>query len=270
MGDLSTEIWIDSGDLSFPFVRYQSYTIDVGVVGKRAAINAADTLFWIGKTTRGTGIVYIAVGNQPQRVSTLAIEEKLLSSTDLTLATMWTYQIQGHEFIGINAPGLDTTLVYDAALKLWHERAEWDADNGWEALRSRLYVSIGVQQFGGDIDGKLVRLDSTVNTISTRTLKRQRTWPHMTQASMEPVVFNGVELSIATGDGDGTENVTMEISNDGGYVYGPPLLRSLGAPGRRMQRVRWLGLGAAYDRVFRISVSDDVTFAIYGAAVDTA
>ena len=37
-------------------------------------------------------------------------------STDLTAATMWTYQVEGHEFIGITAPGMRTTLVYDAVV----------------------------------------------------------------------------------------------------------------------------------------------------------
>jgi hypothetical protein len=36
-----------------------------------------------------------------------------------------------------------------------------------------------------------------------------------------------------------------------------------------MQRVRWLGLGAAVNRVFRIRCSDDVPFAIHSATVDT-
>lgn len=264
LGDLSTEIWVDSGGAGFPFVRYQSYTLDVGVVGKRAAINAADTLFWIGKTTRGTGIVYMAVGNQPQRVSTLAVEKNLLSSTDLTQASMWTYQIEGHEFIGINAPGLDTTWVYDAAVKQWHERAEWD--EGWLPLRSRLVTTVGVRYFGGTDDGKLVRLDSTLNTLSGRPLVRERTWPHLVAPGLEPVSFFGLELAMKTGAGG---NVTLEISNDGGNTFGPKLLRALGATGRWMQRIRWLGLGTAFNRVFRIRCSDDAPWAIYAAAVET-
>jgi hypothetical protein len=262
-GDLSTEIWIDSGELAFPFTRYNSYTMDVGCVGKRAAINAADTLFWIGKTDRGTGIVYMASGNQPQRVSTRAVEESLLGSTDLSAATMWTYQIQGAEFVAINAPGLSTTWVFDAAVQQWHERGEWDA--GWLPLRSMLVTSYAGEHFAGTADGKLVRLDASVNNLAGRVLVRERTWPHLKKASMDLLSFFGLELSMNTGYGG---VVTLEISNDGGKTFGPKLLRSMGAIGRWMQKVRWLGLGAAYNRVFRIRVSDDVPFSIYGATVD--
>ena len=263
MGSLSTEIWIDSGELSFPFTRYNSYTMDVGCVGKRAAINAADTLFWIGQTMRGTGIVYMAQGNQPQRVSTMAVEQALKSSTNLAGASMWTYQIEGHEFIGINAPGLSTTWVYDAAIQQWHERGEWSA--GWMPLRSMLVTSYAGEHYAGTSYGKLVRLDASINNLSGRPLVRERTWPHLKKASMDPLSFYGVELSMNTGYGG---VVTLEISNDGGNNFGPKLLRSLGAIGRWMQKVRWLGLGAACNRVFRIRVSDDVPFSIYDAVVD--
>lgn len=263
-GELTTEIWINSGDVDFPFVRYNSYTLDVGCVGKRAAINAADTLFWIGRTDRGTGVVYMAQGNQPQRVSTLAVEEALKGSADISKATMWAYQIEGHEFVAINAPGLDTTWVFDAAMQQWHERGEWE--NGWKPLRSRFVTSFAGEHFAGDAFGKLVRLDSSVNNLAGRPLVRERTWPHLKQATMEPISFYGLELSMKTGYGG---NVTLEISNDGGVTFGPKLLRSLGAVGRWMQRIRWNGLGTSFNRVFRIRCSDDVPFAIHGAVIDT-
>lgn len=262
-GELSTEIWINQGAAEFPFVRYQSYTLDVGCVGKRAAVNAADSIFWIGNTDRGSGIVYMASGNQPQRVSTIAVEQALQGSTDLSAASMWAYQIEGHEFIGINAPGLDTTWVYDAAIQQWHERGEWDAE--WLPLRSRLIVSYGGEHYAGDEYGSVVRLDKTADTLAGRTLVRERCWPHLVQPSMEPVTYRSVELSMTTGYGG---SVTLEISNDGGYTFGAPLIRSLGVTGRWLQRVRWNNLGSALNRVFKIRQSDAVPFGINSAAVD--
>lgn len=264
-GSDSTEIWIDSGNASFPFTRYNSYTIDVGVVGQKAVINAADTLFWIGDTFRGTGIVYMMAGNQPTRVSTQAIEQALKTSTDLSQATMWCYQIEGHEFIGINAPGMATTLVYDAAIQQWHERGEW-VNGDWAPLNSRLNTFYKDNQYACNDNGDIVRLDANVNTLAGRVLVRERTWPHIVQESMEPISFYGLELSMKTGFGG---NVTLQISNDTGENFGPMLLRSLGVTGRWMRPVRWLGLGSAINRVFRIRCSDNVPFAIYSAAVQT-
>jgi Phage stabilisation protein len=263
-GTRSTEIWINDGNAAFPFVRYNSYTLDIGCVGRHAAINAADTLFWVGQTNRGTGIVYMAAGNQPQRISTQAVEEALKTSTDLSAATMWTYQIEGHEFIGINAPGLTTTWVYDAAMQQWHERGEW-TDDGWQPLRSRLVTAIRGQHYAGDINGKIVRLDDSTHTLSGRVLVRERTWPHLIKDSLEPTTVYGLELAMSSGAGGA---VTLQISTDGGKNFGPMLSRSLGATGRWMQRIRWLGLGTAINRVFRIRCADPVPFAIHSAALD--
>lgn len=263
-GDLTTEIWIDSGGILFPLVRYQSYTLDVGIVGAHAVVSAADSLFWVGKTRRGTGIVYTAVGNQPQRVSTLAVEESLRRSSDLSGVTMWAYQTDGHEFIGINAPGLDTTWVYDAATQQWHECAEWDA--GWKPLRRRFTTSAFGNLYGIDLYGNFVRIDSGAYSLSGRPLVRERTWPHFIQESMEPVSYRALQLGMTSGHGG---KVTLEVSNDGGYSFGPMLARSLGVTGRFMQVIRWLGLGSAINRVFRIRCADEVPFAVHQAALDT-
>lgn len=265
LGLYTTEIWIDGGDSLFPFARYNSAQIDIGCVGTGACIVAADSMFWIGQTRTGSGIVYQMSGHAPARVSTRAIEQMLAKSTDISAATMWTYQVDGHEFIGINAPGLSTTLVYDAAMQQWHERAEWGA--GWTPLRVTTVCYVNGGQYAGDAQGNLYRLDPAVYTYGADPLVRERTWPHMVKASMEPISFRGLELACTTGYGG---NVTLEISNDGGFTFGPKLVRSLGAIGRWMQKVRWMMLGAAYDRVFRIRCSDPVPFNIHAVAVDDA
>ena len=177
---------------------------------------------------------------------------------------MWTYQVDGHEFIGINAPGLNSTWVYDAVIQQWHERAEWVS--GWKQSRVTHVCSYAGAQFAGDAAGKLYRIDSTVYTNAGDPLVRERTWPHRISQSMQPITFNALQLACSTGSGG---NVSLELSNDGGATFGPPLLRSLGAVGRFMQRIRWMPLGTAFDRVFRLRCSDAVPFNIHAAVLET-
>lgn len=265
-GSYITEPWIDSGGAAFPFIRYNSAQVDVGCVGVNAAIVASDAAFWVGQTRTGRGIVYRMNGHAPVRVSTRAIEQMLAKSTDLSQVTMWTYQVDGHEFIGINAPGLSTTLVYDAAMEQWHERAEWNYNSvaGWSPLRIKNICFVNGGHYGGDELGNLYRLDAASYVYGTSPIVRERTWPHLVTASMEPMTFAGLELACTTGYGG---SVTLEMSNNGGATFGPPLQRSLGAVGQWMQKVRWMMLGTAHDRVFRIRCSDAVPFTINAAAV---
>lgn len=260
-GTASIEVWIDSGGADFPFVRYNSTPIDVGIVGRRAAVNAADTLFFVGQTPRGAGTVYVMSGHQPVRVSTQAVEEAL-AGADLSQCSMWAYQIAGAEFVGVNAPGMATTWVYDAAAKQWHERGEW-VDGDWAPLRVDCLVTLAGVHYAS-AGTKLYTQRETVTTLAGDPLMRERTWPHLVTASDEPVSYPGLSLQCTTGYGG---NVTLEISNNGGFTFGPPLKRSLGAIGRWMQPVRWLMLGSAKDRVFRLRCADDVPLTIHGATL---
>lgn len=262
-GSRSTEVWIDAGGADFPLARYNSTPIDIGCVGKRAVIKAADSLIFIGATERGQGIVYMMAGHQPRRISNRAIEELLAQSTDLSAVTMWAYQIDGAEFVAINAPGLDTTLVWDAAADQWHERAELDAGDLIPLRVTDVNYFEGEHYATGDSSDYV--FDADEYTYAGDAMPRIRTWPHMKSQSAEPMNFRSLELACSTGHGG---NVTLEVSNDGGYTFGAPLLRSLGVEGRRMQRVRWHFLGASRDRVFRLQCSDDVLFNVHSAHVD--
>lgn len=263
IGSRSIEIWINSGDPDFPFTRYNSTPINVGVVGNRAACIAADALVWVGRTDRGAGYVYAMLGHQPQRISTQAVEEGIAQATEISQCVMWTYHEAGNEFVGVSAPGMATTWVYDFSTQQWHERAELLSG---DFIPSRIdQVTFVDDAHYGTAGSSVYRIANDVRTLAGDPLPRERTWPHLISPSMEPVSYRGLQLACTTGYGG---NITLEISNDGGYVWGPPLPKSLGATGRRMQPVRWLNLGTAIDRVFRLRCTDDVPLTIHGAVVD--
>jgi hypothetical protein len=262
----SREIWVDSGGADFPFTRYNSFPSEVGCVGPHAVVSAAGTVYLVGATERGTAIVYEDSGTRPTPISNSAIEQILRTCTDLSKIEMMAYQPEGAEFIVIRGPGMKTCPVYDAKSKLWHERAEW-VSGDWDSLDWSFVTAVGKEHYGGDINGKVFRLDKNVNQYSGRQLVRERTWPHLVSPMLEPTSYRGLEISAKTG-ATTPGVITLQISNDGGNNFGPPLLRSLGAAGRFMERIRWLGLGSAINRVFRIRCSDNVPFAIYSASVD--
>ena len=265
-GSRSIEVWINSGGEAFPFTAYQGTPIDVGIVGRRAVCRAADTLVWVGQTNRGGPTVYKLVGYQPVRISDQFVEQQL-QAADYGTATCWTYQEAGAEFVCINATGMNTTLVWDAATGQWHERAEYTA-GAWAPFRvehaayfnGKHYVSAGT---------KLYRMSRDYTDLAGDALMRERTWPHLVSPSLEPVSYRSLEVRCTTGS-ETTGAMTLEISNDGGSVFGAPLERSLGDAGQRQKRVRWLGLGTCPgggSRVFRLRSSSDVPLTITGATI---
>lgn len=267
MGSRSTEVWINSGSPDFPFTRYQGTPIDVGVVGPRAVCEAAESIVWVGQTLRGGPYVYTLNGYQTVRISTQAIEQQLQKSTDISQARVWCYQEAGAEFVAVDAPGLSTTWVWDAATRQWHERGELVAGD-WIPSRVEFGAYFANEHFvaGGT---KLYRMSREFHSLAGDMLVRERTWPHLVNPSLEPLTVRSLELRCTTGDAT-AGTITLEVSNDGGSVFASPLARSLGASGQRAQRVRWGPLGtcpAGGSRVHRLRCADAVPLTIQGAAI---
>lgn len=261
----STEVWIYDGASDFPLVRYNSTPIAVGAVGLRSVVEAADTLIFVGRTKRGTGIVYKMVGHQSVRISNTAVETALQASgVDLTQCVLWVQQKAGAEFVCVNAPGMSTSWCWDAASNQWHERGEM-VNGDWAPFRVDQVASVGSTHhaFAGNV---MYRMADDVYSIGSDPLVRSRVWPHFPNPAMEPISVFGLELMCTTGRGG---QIMLRISKDGGATFGAWLLRSLGVVGRWMQRVRWLGLGSGLDMVYELRVSDAVPLTINQASLDT-
>jgi hypothetical protein len=268
-GTKSTEVWINSGDPDFPLARYQGTPIDVGIVGARAVCRAAGSLFWIGKTTTGGPYCYTLEGYQPRRASTQTVEQQLLKSTDIASTRVWSYQDAGGEFVCVNAPGLETTWVYDLSTKLWHERGEL---SGGDWAPSRIVHAAsrnGTHYVAGGT--KLYKMSRDYHSLAGDALVRERTFPHLVGPSFDSVPYRSLELRCTTGEETAPGAITLESSNDGGRTWFSPLQRSLGNTGARTQRVRWLGLGtcpAGGSRVFRLRSSSAVPLTLQGVVIE--
>ena len=267
LGQRSIEVWVDSGGADFPFVRYQGTPIDVGVVGYRAWTTAGGSIVWVGSSIKGGPYVYMLNGYQAQRISNQSIEQQLAKSTDIASARVWSYQDAGSEFALFDIPGAETTWAYDLATQQWHERGEKD---GGDWIPSRVvhhFYFNNVHYVAGG--SKLYRMSRDYHDLAGDPLVRERTWAHLRSPSLEPVPYRSLEVLCTTGDTTAA-NITLEVSNDNGAVFGAPLARSLGAVGRRVQRVRWGPLGtcpAGASRVHRLRTSDAVPLTIQGATI---
>lgn len=132
---------------------------------------------WVGQTTRGGPYVYTLEGYQPRRISTQSVEQALLRSTDLSAATLWTYQDAGGEFVCLDAPGLDTTWVWDAATRLWHERGELYSGVWTPSRITHAAYRSGVMYATGGT--KLYRMSRSYYDLAGDALVRERTFPHI-------------------------------------------------------------------------------------------
>lgn len=116
-----TEVWWDSGNVAFPFQRYDAALIARGLPqGAPYCVCSEDnTVFWMGDD----GIFYRLDNYAPKRISTHAMEtawaQYPLRFTD---SSCFVLDQEGHKFIIINFPSGNATWVYDISSGLWHQR----------------------------------------------------------------------------------------------------------------------------------------------------
>ena len=119
--DTKTVVYYDSGNV-FPFDVIPGSDMDQGCAAEFSTALLANTIFWLGADERGNGVVWMANGYTPQRISNHAVEFALQGYTRIDDAIALTIQDQGHYFYVLYFPTPSTTWVYDTATGMWHQR----------------------------------------------------------------------------------------------------------------------------------------------------
>lgn len=263
-GQQTVEVWFNQGGADFPFARNQGASMEVGCIATFSAQKLDNGVMWLGRDKNGSGMVYRSNGYQPQRVSTVAVEEALQSSTDLSQAVAYVYQQDGQTFYCLNAPGVPSTWCYEIASGAWHERCDLDQAGEFTALRVDNHAyALGLHLMGDDT-GNVYKLDKTKNTFNGSVRKCTRISPHESVPSLDRLQFNEFILDCTTGNAaQGIDPIAeLSWSDDGGFTYGNPIQRSIGKVGQYFARVFWNRLGMGRDRVWRLDFSGDAPFSI--------
>lgn len=272
-GEQSTEVWFNSGDAQFPFSRVSGAFIEVGCIARFSVAKTKESVFWLAADKDGQGLVYMANGYKPQKISTHAIDEAIQGYSNIEDAVAYTYQEDGHTFYVLNFPTANTTWVYDVSTSLWHERA-YTSNGDLGRHRGICHAFAHGKHVVGDYEnGKLYELSSSVYTDDGAAITRRRITPHVS-SGMRRVFYNGLQIDIESGVGlDGTGQGTdpkmmLTYSDDGGSSWSNEKWASMGKIGKRKTRAKWNRMGASRDRVFSITVTDPVKVVLLGAELD--
>jgi hypothetical protein len=269
-GERTTEVWYNSGDLNFPFARINGANMQTGCSAPFSVVSMDNSVFWLGNSQDGKGIVYRAQGYSPQRISTHAIERAINDTGDLSGIRGYTYQQDGHSFYVLTGGNLETTFVYDASTQLWHERAFLEEDGTWSThLASSCMFAFGKHIVGDRTNGNIYEMSLDVYSDAGNEIKRQRTFTHIHDEAKR---FRINELQVDFEYGVGLQSgqgfnplAWLEISDDGAKTWGSELQASIGAVGNYKTRAVWRKLGYGDLITFRVSISDPVKVSICGA-----
>jgi hypothetical protein len=275
-GETSTEVYFNSGNSDFPFERINGAFIEIGCAAKFSPAKIDNTVYWLAADDRGYGTVQRANGYTPQRVSDHGVEYAISQMSRIDDAVSYTYQQGGHSFYVLNFPTAQQTWVFDSSTNMWHQRAWRDpASNQLKRHRAQCQMTFAGLTIVGDWErGLLYVLDPDYYTDNGDPIARIRTCPHLSDPDYRWQFYDSLQIDMQTGVGlDGgvvpgsDPKAMLQWSDDGGYSWSNELWASIGKIGERRKRVRWTRLGKSRDRVFQVTITDPVSVAFIGAAV---
>lgn len=272
LGDVTSEVWYDTGNSSFPFGLHPSGRVPRGIAAGFSVAVAGGTLVWLSKTSIGFGQVVRAGGFTPEVISDFALETALSSYSVISDAVADVIDWCGHTFYLLSFPTANATWFYDLRTGKWAEWETWMSEaNDYAAWRPRFHaVAFGEHRILDSSTGDVYRLDADSATdVDSRPIRRLRRAPCLDD-ELRRVFFSALELDIepgvGTATGDGADpQIGLRFSNDGGKTWGSQILRSIGKLGEYLTRVRWTRLGQARRRVFEVTGSAPVPYRITGA-----
>lgn len=272
LGFDSIEVFQDTGNADFPFERVPGAFIEKGCAAAFSVQVMDNKLYWLGQDKSGKGIVFVAQGYQPQRISTHAIEHAITRYGDISDAVGWSYQEAGHYFYVLNFPTAETSWCFDATTRQWHER-QFNNAGALERHRANHHSFAYSKHIIGDYQtGKLYELSNDVYADNTVEIFRRRITPHISSDGNR-VFYPSLQLDIETGVGldgiaQGTDPQAMlRWSDDGGHTWSNEYWQPIGKIGQTKARAIWRRLGSARDRVFEVTITDPVKNAWIGADI---
>ena len=148
-------------------------------VGCAAALSVAkldNTVFFLGRSNHGTGLVYKLNQYSPQIISNRGIEYLINTFERMDDAFAYTYQKNGHSFYVLTFPTANKTLVYDAAIQdndlAWSVRETY----GLGRDRASCYAfAFGKHLVGDFVSGVLYELDENTHTDAGNPIVWSRT-----------------------------------------------------------------------------------------------
>jgi hypothetical protein len=273
-GELTTEVWFNSGASDFTFQRMPGVFIEHGCAAAYSIAKIDLALFWVGRDLQGQGVVFIGRNYTADRISTPALEAEMATYPRIDDAVGFSYMQAGHAFYVLTFPSANKTWAFDVTSQQWAERAYLAPDGSLARHRMIAHTVHNGQNVVLDWEnGNLYALDLNAYTDNGNPIKRIRSFPHIAGSDGNRILFRQFIADMEVGQGmpDGSApQIFLRWSDTRGATWGEPVANDFGAIGEFYTSIQWQRLGYARDRVFELSWTAPVRTALNGAWIDVS
>ena len=264
LGDKSAEWWYNDGSTNPPYAPLKNNRMTQGIAAPLTFVTSNNTSTWVSQNENGGVRVIRASGSSPQYISTPAWEREW-SSYDVKDAYAFAITWHGHDWYVLTFPvadhGWGRTFLYDA-LGGWFEWGDYREEEGeYQKHPMTAHYYFDFKHVIGDADGDLHLMEEGIYTNNGTTIISERICSPIHE-NRRRHSYNLLEVDTEKADG-GT--LRMNHSDDGGRSWKKWRTTSMGSVGDTRARVRFYKLGSAYDRAYRVRISDAVPRRFLGA-----
>ena len=256
-GQRTTEFWGDSGAADFPLARIGSSAIEWGLAARWSLTKFDNSLMFLRRNKLGAVQVCQLMGTQAVPVSNPELDYVFSTYASVENATAFAYMVSGHPMYQINFPTPGESWLYDGLTKAW-SRVQY----GSGRHRGEIQMNFLNKPYVSDYDnGKVYLLDQGAYTDDGAAIIREFTSRHNKTGDFSSISALWLEMEAGVGlnAGQGSDpKVMLQISRDGGHVWGQELVGSIGKLGAYKQRALWNRLGRARDWLFKFRCTDPV------------
>jgi hypothetical protein len=265
--ELSTEFWINSGGLNFPYSRISGAAMEWGIAARWTVAKFDNSLIWLAKNRLGEIQVMRLNGYTPERVSTSDIENIINKYTNVSGASAFSYMHNGHPFYQLNFD--QGSWLYDGLSGAWSQLKGY----GINRHRAEMATLFGDRVIVSDFEnGNFYEPKGDQYTDNGEPLISELIGRHVFD-NEERLAINQLQVDLEAGvgldSGQGVDpRIILQTSKDGGHTWGNERFCDMGKVGEYKARAKWTRLGQARDWVFKLIISDPVKRVLINAWID--
>jgi len=257
LGEKTTEVWYNQGNVDNIFARFQGGFSQMGCAAPHSVTRFDNAVAWLGRNEMGDAVPVISrqyapeylTGKHPQ----VAYQIAQYKTVDDCFA--YSYRFEGHEFLVFTFPTENITWCYDASEGEWHQRAHIINDVFPNRERYNCHAFAFGKHLVGDYEnGQIYEISSDVYTIDGTIIPNVRTTTGMKDKDEDRIHVRSVELTGESGMGG---NVALTYSKDGGHTYSNERVKSFGDVGKYATRLIWRKFSSSRDWILRFTRKHD-------------
>ena len=254
IGQTTSEVWYDSGDIDLPFTRISGAVSDIGCVEYKSIATIRSSVFFVGEDFK----VYASNGYQLSPVSTSAVEYQL-SRCDISLLQAFSYSEEGHYFYCLTIDE-SLTLVYDVNTAQWHTRSsaninKWIIDGAYNLLNNGKPIGYG---------GKNIYNMSIDTLTENETPIKREVITLPVNKTVNRMRIHEAQLDMEVGFTNKNALVRLQMSSDGGKTWSNFNEAYTGLTGEYRTRVKWNRIGQVRDCIFKIVIYEAIPIRLIG------